>query len=115
MTGASLHLLHAVTAIVAAAPGGIYAVYEEANRAATQAAAHYLTATGERVEGVAVKTSVVVGHPSTAVIEAAEVADLVVMASHGRGGFKRMLLGSVTDATIRGCGKPVLMVHHREE
>ena len=115
MTGASLHLLRTVTAIVAAAPAGIYATYEEANRAAAQAAAKYLTATGERVEGVAVETSVVVGHPSMAVIEAAKAADLVVMASHGHSGFKRMLLGSVTDATIRGSGKLMLMGPHHKE
>ena len=115
MTGSSLHLLRTVTAIVAAAPAGIYATYEEANRAAAQAAAKYLTATGERVEGVAVETSVVVGHPSMAVIEAAKAADLVVMASHGHSGFKRMLLGSVTDATIRGSGKLMLMGPHHKE
>ena len=104
MTGSSLHLLRTVTAIVAAAPAGIYATYEEANRAAAQAAAKYLTATGERVEGVAVETSVVVGHPSMA-----------VMAPHGHSGFKRMLLGSVTDATIRGSDKLMLMGPHHKE
>ena len=48
--------------------------------------------------------------PSSGIIEEAQGVDLIVMASHGRGGLLRMALGSVTDAVIRGAGKPVLVV-----
>jgi nucleotide-binding universal stress UspA family protein len=37
-------------------------------------------------------------------------ADLVVMATHGRRGFKHALLGSVTERTLRSCSIPVLSV-----
>ena len=37
-------------------------------------------------------------------------ADLLVMGSHGRSGFDRFVLGSVTDATVRSAPCPVLVV-----
>ena len=36
--------------------------------------------------------------------------DLVVMSTHGLGGLKRLLRGSVTDRVIRSCEVPVLVV-----
>ena len=35
---------------------------------------------------------------------------LVVMSTHGRGGIRRLLVGSVTDRVIRSCEVPVLVV-----
>ena len=37
-------------------------------------------------------------------------ADLIVLTSHGRGGFKRAFLGSVTDALLRRAPVPLLVV-----
>jgi nucleotide-binding universal stress UspA family protein len=37
-------------------------------------------------------------------------ADLIAMASHGRGGVRRLVLGSVTDKVLRGSRQPVLIV-----
>jgi len=37
-------------------------------------------------------------------------ADLIVMSTHGRGGFQRMWLGSVADALVRHTKVPVLLV-----
>jgi nucleotide-binding universal stress UspA family protein len=37
-------------------------------------------------------------------------ADLVVLATHGRGGFKRLLLGSVAEAFLRLSNRPMLLV-----
>ena len=37
-------------------------------------------------------------------------ADLIVMGTHGRRGFKRLLLGSVTEAVLREAPCPVLTV-----
>ncbi len=36
--------------------------------------------------------------------------DLIVISTHGYGGVKRLLLGSVTDRVIRSCEVPVLVV-----
>lgn len=48
-----------------------------------------------------------------AVLDAASglEADATVMATHGRGGVRRLLLGSVADKVIRGSEDPVLVVH----
>ena len=36
--------------------------------------------------------------------------NLVVMSTHGHGGIRRLLMGSVTDKVIRSCETPVLVV-----
>ena len=36
--------------------------------------------------------------------------DLIVISTHGYGGVKRLLLGSVTDRVIRSCEVPVLVI-----
>lgn len=75
----------------------------------------YLTET-RRKAGLpkGVTTSVVLGTP-TVLLEEYIVdndIDLVIMASHGRGGLARATLGSVTDRLI-GVGPPVLVVRPR--
>lgn len=41
--------------------------------------------------------------------------DLVVMGSHGRRGFRRLMLGSVTAEVVRSARRPVLVVRHEED
>jgi nucleotide-binding universal stress UspA family protein len=36
--------------------------------------------------------------------------DLIVLTTHGKGGIKRAIMGSVTDEIIRKSGKPVLVI-----
>src|SRR5262245_16519777 len=52
------------------------------------------------------------GDPSTTIIDEAltRKADLIVMGTHGRRGFKRLLLGSVTEAVLREAPCHVLTV-----
>lgn len=52
-------------------------------------------------------------HPATAILEAAASADcdLIVMASHGRRGIRKMLLGSQTAEVLAHSHTPVLVVH----
>ena len=51
-------------------------------------------------------------YPADAIVEAAQDsgADLIVMASHGRRGFRRMLLGSQTTEVLTMSTVPVLVV-----
>lgn len=44
----------------------------------------------------------------------AHKAGVIAMATHGRGGFKRMVLGSVTDEVLRGSTLPVLVYRHHK-
>lgn len=50
------------------------------------------------------------GTPASVVLDAAADADLVVMGSRGLGGFKGMLLGSVTNHVTRHASCPVVVV-----
>ncbi len=45
-----------------------------------------------------------------AINNAAADTDLVVMSTHGRTGFSRLLLGSIAEKVIRSCPKPVIVV-----
>jgi nucleotide-binding universal stress UspA family protein len=42
-------------------------------------------------------------------------ADLIVMATHGRGGMRRAWLGSVADSLIRIASRPVLLIRPQDE
>jgi nucleotide-binding universal stress UspA family protein len=52
-------------------------------------------------------------HPATAIVEAAKSrgCDLIVMASHGRRGIRRLLLGSQTSEVLLNGNVPVLVIH----
>jgi len=49
---------------------------------------------------------------STAILKAAADfnADLLVMGTHGRRGFRRLILGSVAERCVRQAGLPVLLI-----
>lgn len=42
-------------------------------------------------------------------------ADLIVVGTHGRRGWRRMILGSVAEGVARSADRPVLLVHHPEK
>jgi nucleotide-binding universal stress UspA family protein len=60
----------------------------------------------------AAETRLLEGNPGQALCAFAEEieADAIVMGSRGRGGFKRALLGSVSDHVVRHARCPVLIV-----
>ena len=53
-----------------------------------------------------------IGSPETEIVNAAKdwPADLIVIGSHGRGGIRRALLGSVAEGVMRQATCPVLVV-----
>ena len=55
-------------------------------------------------------------HPVDAILETAEKrgADLIVLGTHGRGGAKRLLLGSVTENVVRQSPAPVFVVRQKQ-
>ena len=55
------------------------------------------------------------GHAANRIVERAKSlsADLVVMGTHGAGGFEHLVLGSVTEKVLRKAGCPVLTVPPR--
>lgn len=79
----------------------------------------YLAATASRLDpaGVVVpELTLLEGQPGPALAQELErrPADLVVMATHGRGAVSRMWLGSVADYLVRHLHGPILLVRPRE-
>jgi nucleotide-binding universal stress UspA family protein len=90
--------------------GGLEPPIEELQTEAQE----YLNRTMERLRGQGwnVQAHVVLGqHPASAILDTAQSlsVDLIALATHGRRGLPRLLLGSVTDKVIRGASTPVLV------
>ncbi|MBI3081252.1 MAG: universal stress protein [candidate division NC10 bacterium] len=64
-----------------------------------------------RAMGLRVECAVAVGRPAETIAAVAgrERADLIAMATHGRSGFSRLLLGSVAAGVLRSAPVPVLL------
>lgn len=60
-----------------------------------------------------ITTTVVMGDAASEILERSEGRDLVLMASHGRGGIGRWLMGSVATKVTRGVTVPILVVGGR--
>jgi nucleotide-binding universal stress UspA family protein len=111
--GAEVALIHVVDpSVVAYAPeGGIPA--GELVTLAQQDAKRLLAAFGQRAALQPGPLEFIhTGKPAIEIVKAARdwPADLVVIGSHGRGGVKRLLLGSVAEAVMRHAACPVLVV-----
>ena len=75
----------------------------------------YLNEVGDELAsaGINVVKAVEDGQPADKIVDYAEASgiDVIVMSTHGRGGVRRFLVGSVTDKVIRSTNLPVLVVH----
>ena len=111
---ARVELVHSWTLPPITLPEGMVApvgdlaklIEEGAQRAIDDALARH-----ER-KGVRLHGTLICNDPRDAVIQAANQlkADLVVMGTHGRRGWRRALLGSVAEEVVRGARCPVLVV-----
>jgi nucleotide-binding universal stress UspA family protein len=109
------HVIDADRLVCAEVPGlDISAVLQDAaangrhllERAAASAGALGLTARTRLREGRTVETLLALAQE--------DGADLIAMGSHGRSGFKRLMMGSTTEMLLRGCHISVLVVHAPE-
>ncbi|MFJ1768099.1 universal stress protein [Amycolatopsis sp. NPDC088138] len=64
----------------------------------------------EKYPDVGIQPLLVRDRPRHVLLEASETAQLVVVGSHGRGGFTGMLLGSTSQALVQHARCPVLVV-----
>jgi nucleotide-binding universal stress UspA family protein len=66
---------------------------------------------------LAVRTIVATGHAAEVIVDEAalEQADLIVMATHGRGGVQRWALGSVADKVLHATTTPLVLVRVKEQ
>ena len=76
------------------------------------AATTYFLGVKERLtgSGLQIELSVEVGDPTELIRHASEGVDVIVLATHGRGGFNRFRHGSVAERIVREADKPVLLV-----
>jgi nucleotide-binding universal stress UspA family protein len=67
--------------------------------------------------GVGYSMEVVLGEPSTVLVDMAEQlnADLVMLGARGMGAIESVLVGSVSKAVIHRCTRPVLIVREPEQ
>ncbi len=63
----------------------------------------------DRYPDVAILRRIEIGDPASPLIEASKLAQLLVVGSHGRGGFAGMLLGSVGAAVVNRASIPVIV------
>lgn len=90
--------------------------YAESEHMTLDEACHaYLARAVRAVEGtgVSARSAVIPGdHAAAAILDAAadEEAELIVLATHGRSGVGKWLLGSVAEKIVRSAQRPVLIV-----
>lgn len=111
--GLGLTVLHAWNANVYTSGVALSALVEpwdelvaEQDRITSQAVARWT----ETYPNVEVHTRVVQGRPVDVLVDASESAELVVVGSRGRGGFRGLLLGSVSRSVLHRAPCPVAVV-----
>jgi nucleotide-binding universal stress UspA family protein len=114
--GATLRLVLVHTPIVVdadLAPVQVSVGWKEAQR---EREFKYLEREAEalRGRGLSVKTELRDGDVGTELLEIEAESDLVVMATHGRGGLARAWLGSVADQLVRHATGPLLLMRPTE-
>ncbi|HVU77855.1 MAG TPA: universal stress protein [Gaiellaceae bacterium] len=86
----------------------------DAFREAAEKVADEAAATVQRLQpSLEVETHVAAGQPAVALIEQGAAADLIVVGRRGLGGFKSLLLGSVSQQVVHHAGCPVVVVQQR--
>ena len=81
-----------------------------------RASENYLRGVAGSFKDVTVKTTIQKGRPEDAIITNAETdkSTLIAMATHGRSGLDRFLLGSVAEKVLRGTANPLLLARASE-
>jgi nucleotide-binding universal stress UspA family protein len=90
--------------------------YEVSRKETEAGVIHYLKRHAEELRGSGLEAEVAILHgtPVFALLDSIEADDLVVLTSHGQGGYQRWLLGSVAEKLVREAKSPVLLVPSRE-
>lgn len=113
--------LHLITAIdimrlIPPAYGPVVAfdpeVYQETLTQLKSGAAATLADVSKQMqgEGLRINSQVVQGSPFASITDAAQDGDLIIMTSHGRGGVRRWVLGSVAEKLVREAPGPIILV-----
>jgi nucleotide-binding universal stress UspA family protein len=103
--------------IPAPAYGGAFdpGLADELEEAARATLERVLTEAGAEAAGVHVELVVREGAPARVLLDAADDANLLVVGSRGLGGFRGLLLGSVSQQCSQHAPCPVVIVPHERE
>lgn len=116
--GAELTAVHTWIDAQVQAPGAGFAVsedkWERVHDEQAELLDNYLRELTEAYPDVEVRRVITRDRPVHALTEAAEGAQLLVTGSHGRGGFKGMLLGSTSRALLQSAPCPMMVVRPSE-
>jgi nucleotide-binding universal stress UspA family protein len=82
---------------------------EKARQAAEEMTLKAIAQLGE-AQPASVTVRAVTGYPAEELINASEDADLLVVGSHGAGGFARLIIGSVSNYVVHHAHCPVVVV-----
>jgi nucleotide-binding universal stress UspA family protein len=114
--GVPVHLMRVldVDALRATVQAGIHAAaaYLRSQEEIQRYAEEYLAEQVQQLRNrdLTATAEVLTGSPAVTLLDAIRPDDLVVMTTHGRGGVRRWLLGSVADKLVRAAAAPVLLV-----
>ncbi|MGD7001600.1 universal stress protein [Corynebacterium halotolerans] len=89
--------------------------WEEVEREQSDALAEWLQPLVEKYPNVAVTQVVTRDRPVRSLAERSEGAQLLIVGSHGRGGFWGMLLGSTSRALLRYASCPLMVVRPEKD
>lgn len=100
---------------VAMEPQALTQAIDDDRSAAAELVRAELAAADVDATGIEIESVIAEGPASAALIAEADGADLIVVGSRGRGGFKGLLLGSVSHQTVHHASCPVVIVRHTGE
>lgn len=111
---AAIHLVHVceVPSMMTPALDAYAIAYTDWSQRLGEEAEKELNKTAQALADVKVTTEVLFGSPAPAIVEDAtnNVADLIVMGTHGHGAVMHVLMGNVAERVVRTAPCPVLTV-----
>lgn len=90
-------------------------VYEQLEELGNETTSHVEKAAN--AAGLETESVVLKGDPAERIVNFAEEhrVDMIVVGSHGMGGFERLVIGSVSEKIVRHANVPVLVVREQKE
>jgi nucleotide-binding universal stress UspA family protein len=112
--GGTILLLHVVPMVIPPTGMPLYVdIYQGQEEAAREKLREIAS---QRLPGIKSEQLTYMGDPAGGILRMAKrnAADLIVMATHGRRGFSRVMLGSVAEMVLRAAPCPVLCIRRGE-
>ena len=112
-----LHLLSVLPELSSMEPGVSWGTVNDSTRIASMEKALRAELSKRDLDAGHVHVVIAPGNPGWVIAREAEsmAVDLIVVASHGRTGWKRLALGSVAERVVRLASCPVMVIRRQED